>query len=257
MHRDESRFPEPGPEGPGALDRLLNQVRLRAYEIHRDRVASHVPGDETSDWKAAEQDVLGAEGLLPVRREAAPPEPVEPETSLPSDHPAIGEMAALERAAAALGSLTARDIMHGRVGAVGPECTLGQLARALDESGVPAVAVVDGRQRLMGVVSVTDLVHGAALAQASAARLPGDEAAGRPAGQMLASVRVGDVCSRALVAALPEATLIELSGLMAGHRVNQVLIVDEERIVGMVTALDVVSSIWSRFSPPRRHYTVP
>src|SRR5690606_8906842 len=143
MYRDEVR---PGPEGPGALDRLLDQVRLRAYEIHRDRVASRTPGDEASDWRAAEQDVLGAVGLV------APPE-------APADHPAIAETAALERAAGALASPTARDIMHGRVQAVGPECTLGQLARALDESGVPAVPVVDGRQRLLGVVSVTDLVH--------------------------------------------------------------------------------------------------
>lgn len=251
MHRDEGRPPEPGPAGPGALDRLLNQVRLRAYEIHRDRLASQVPGNEESDWRAAEQDVLAAAGLLPS---VEPPAPVEERV-----HPAIEEAAALERAAAALGSLTARDIMHGRIRPVGPECTLGQLARALDESGVSAVPVVDGRQRLLGVVSGADLVHGAALAQASVAELSGHPAAAanRLAGEALAAVRVGEVCSRALVAALPEATLLELSGLMAGHRVNQVLIVDEERIVGMVTALDVVSSIWSRFSPPRQHFTVP
>lgn len=264
MYRDQTPESRLGSQLPGALARLLEAVKLRAYEVYRDRVARGAPGDEEGDWRTAERDVLTTAGLL-----AAPAEPAEDqETSLLEPDPVIpgspagGENAALERVAAALGALTARDVMHGRLATVEPDCTLGQLARTLDERGVPAVPVVDGHQRLLGVVSVTDLVHGAALAQASAASLPAGDRIGsardqnRVAGEMLAAVRVGEVFSRALVAAPPEATLLELAGLMTGHRVHQVVIVDENRIAGLVTALDLVCALYSRY-PASPHYTVP
>lgn len=281
------------------LERLLADVKLRAYQIHRDRVASGVPGDALTDWKSAEQAVLTAAGLLgpdygadvpqgaeqALQRETTaeasgeaalaeaemaiagearrppPPGVSGPERPMAPVAPPVG-LTSIEHLAAAMASLTARDVMRGRVTPVGPECTLAQLARTLDERCITAVPVVDRDHRLLGVATVSDLVHGAALAQQSAARIAGGSSLGDPAldasraaGQMLANVRVGDVCSRGLVAAPPDASLLELGTLMAGHRVQQVLIIEDGCIVGLVTALDLMCALYGRF-PKEAQYTV-
>jgi len=284
------RYESPAPNGgtrTGPLARLLSDVKRRAYQRYRDRVAAGRPGDENRDWDDAEREVLEEAGL------AAQPEdefdggaPMEepgpglpPEVGAPSAPPRdatlagspaalspeealIRELAAPRRpetapAAAGLTGLTARDVMTSHVIAVGPECTLAQLAHALDERGLSAVPVVDANQRLLGVVSARDLVHLSAAADTSAARFvdhgggkDGAVVRARVAGELLAGARVGDVCSRQMVVSPPDATLLDVCARMVSQRVHQVVIVEAGRAVGIVTALDVVKALSRQATGP-------
>ncbi|MDD1769956.1 MAG: CBS domain-containing protein, partial [Methanomassiliicoccales archaeon] len=51
-----------------------------------------------------------------------------------------------------------KDIMTKKVITVGPETTLREVARTLFENHISGVPVVDGSDRLLGIVSETDIV---------------------------------------------------------------------------------------------------
>lgn len=42
---------------PARLEDLIDQVKAKALEIYRERQSTGKPGDEISDWVAAEKDI--------------------------------------------------------------------------------------------------------------------------------------------------------------------------------------------------------
>jgi CBS domain-containing protein len=62
---------------------------------------------------------------------------------------------------------------------------------------------------------------------------------GVAAGLDLTSARVGDVASRTPVAVAPDQDLDEAMELMAEHRVRRLPVVDDGRLVGVVSQADV------------------
>ncbi len=146
--------------------------------------------------------------------------------------------------------LRVRDIMQTDVVTTGPDTTVEELADLLAEHKVSGVPVVDGANRVIGVVSEADVIM-----QDADLHFPHYV-------QLLESIiylesirkfeqryrkafgtKVADIMSREVVAISPEASVREAATLMADRGVNRLPVTEQRRVVGIVTRGDIVRAI--------------
>ena len=109
------------------------------------------------------------------------------------------------------------DIMTRSVLTFSPQTTIAQAARALNDRRVGGAPVLDG-SRVVGVVSKTDLVD-----------LAGD-----------GSAPIEQVMTPVLIAVRPTDPAMAAVRLMVTDRVHRALVMQDGRLVGIVTSLDVL-----------------
>jgi len=140
-----------------------------------------------------------------------------------------------------------RDVMSRN-----PICVTGaadarELARLFDENDVSGVPVVDAQDRVVGVVSRTDLLH----------RCVEGPPGSRPGGAFLEALGesaslggfdpeelglVQDFMTDPPVTATPDETVKAVARRMAEERVHRIVVIDERgHAVGIVTTLDIMS----------------
>lgn len=146
---------------------------------------------------------------------------------------------------------TAQDIMTARPVCVEPGMTVRDVARIFDEHGISGAPVVDGKGRLAGVVSRTDLVR--RYSDGDIEGDPGmlielfrkqDEAHPGPSPDRL--IAVEDFMTSNPITASPSTPVGDLARKMVDARVHRVIVVDAGRIpVGIVTSLDLVKALAS------------
>jgi CBS domain-containing protein len=107
------------------------------------------------------------------------------------------------------------------VARIGPDATLIDVARALTERDVGALVVGEG-ERVTGVVSERDVVRALA------------------AGRDPATTRAADVANTDLVWCDAAATVAEVAAEMMERYVRHVLVEDAGRLVGIVSARDLL-----------------
>ena len=146
--------------------------------------------------------------------------------------------------------LRVKDIMQTDVVAAGPDTTVEELADLLAEHRISGVPVVDGENRVIGVVSEADVIM-----QDADLHFPHYV-------QLLESIiylesirkfeqryrkafgtKVADIMSREVVAISPEASVREAATLMADRGVNRLPVTEQRRVVGIVTRGDIVRAI--------------
>lgn len=149
--------------------------------------------------------------------------------------------------------MTARDIMHSDVVTIGPGATVRELADLLAEHAISGVPVVDAAGTLVGVVTEGDVIM-----QDAELHFPHYL-------QFLDSViylesvrkfeerfrktfgnKVADVMSTEVITVTPDATVHEITTLMADNNVNRLPVIEEGRIVGIITRGDIVRAIAER-----------
>jgi CBS domain-containing protein len=151
--------------------------------------------------------------------------------------------------------LTARDIMHAEVVTIGPDATVRELADLLAQHRISGVPVVDTEGAVVGIVTEGDVIL-----QDAELHFP-HYIQFLDSTIYLESVRkfeerfrktfgnkVADVMSTEVVTVSPDATIHELTTLMADNEVNRLPVVDEGRLVGIITRGDIVSAIAGRGS---------
>ncbi|MEN2423948.1 CBS domain-containing protein [Streptomyces rimosus] len=137
-------------------------------------------------------------------------------------------------------------VMNRDVVTTSPEVPFKEVADLLARHAISGVPVVDRDDKVLGVVSETDLMsHQAAQdddaprpwyalrRRANSARAARTKAGGRTAGDLMTSpaVTIG-----------PRRTVAEAARTMAAHRVERLPVIDEEgRIMGIVTRSDLLS----------------
>ncbi len=140
-----------------------------------------------------------------------------------------------------------KDIMQTEVKVVSPRLSLLELERRFADEKVSGFPVVD-EGKIVGVVSVNDVIRGR--------RENGDNISlelefyqegnnqetiplrGSPP-QQRATLIVRDVMSTNVIRIDKEAELKEVAGLMTEHRVHRVLVTDNDRLVGIISALKI------------------
>lgn len=137
-----------------------------------------------------------------------------------------------------------RDIMTTELVKVGPETTVGEIARLLVAKAVSAVPVVEGADRLVGIVSESDLIRrlGDELPERASWWL---ELLASPDKRAAAYLKVHgrtarEVMTSKLVTIDETATIAEAVRQMETNRVKRLPVMRRERLRGLVSRADLV-----------------
>jgi CBS domain-containing protein len=152
-----------------------------------------------------------------------------------------------------------RDVMNVKPITVQVDSPVSEAARLLRENKVSGLPVLDG-ERIVGVVSESDLLR----------LLSVDESEGglwlpspfevfevpfrdlvkwermHAAIDEIPKKKVGTIMSRNLHEVGPDDTIEEAAGIMTRHRINRLPVVEEGRLVGIVTRGDIISGLGMR-----------
>lgn len=136
-----------------------------------------------------------------------------------------------------------KDVMTHEVVRAGRETSFKQVARLLSEHGISGLPVVDDGQRVLGVISETDLLHHQAQRQDGHGhvRLPKLTRTARTAAAKARARTAEHLMTRPVVTTTPEEYVTEAARTMREHRVERLPVVDDEgRLVGIVTRGDLL-----------------
>jgi CBS domain-containing protein len=152
--------------------------------------------------------------------------------------------------------MKARDVMVRNVITVGPDAMVQDIARLLLERHVSAVPVVGKDGALIGIISENDLMrrpesgtqrHRAWWLQMMTAR----EVLAKEFSRSHA-MRAEDVMTRRVITARPDTLLRDIADLLEKHRIKRVPIVDEGKLVGIVSRANLLQAL---ASSPRSNAT--
>jgi CBS domain-containing protein len=133
--------------------------------------------------------------------------------------------------------MRARDIMTKPVISVRPETSVKEAAATLAGNGFTGLPVVDGDDRLIGIVTEADLVRDRVPRDPRARCHPGDEL------PTTTTTTVGEVMTTAVVAMGPGTDVAMLAKALLDSGYRSMPIVDGSRVVGIVTRRDIVRVI--------------
>lgn len=139
--------------------------------------------------------------------------------------------------------MQAREMMSTPVITVRPEALLKEVAGLMIARAVSGVPVVDRDGRPLGMISESDFLarEEYGLGNGVLDRLADRLGVGGDA--KLHGRTAGDLMTGPVITARPDTTARELGHLMATHTVNRIPIVEDGRIVGIVTRADVVRTL--------------
>lgn len=135
-----------------------------------------------------------------------------------------------------------QEVMSTEVVAVGPEETANRAWTKMWRQRIRHLTVMDG-ERLVGLISERDL-------------------GGRDGSEVRNGMRVRDLMSEQVVSATPRTTLRQAANKMRGHTIGSLPVIEKDRVVGIVTATDVLdelgrSSTRPTVQAPRRDMRLP
>jgi len=153
-------------------------------------------------------------------------------------------------------NLTASEIMNRDVIVAQESMTIQELANLLTAKMITGVPVVDLGGSLVGVVSATDIVRSSARRTAIAREnlessyyLRGwedkvdEDELGSFHVEEDEGLTVGEIMTPLIFKVTEDATLAEMADTMIGGRIHRLLITKDDRVVGIVTTLDMLKAI--------------
>jgi CBS domain-containing protein len=142
--------------------------------------------------------------------------------------------------------------MQTGVLSVAPETPLIKVAQLFLEEAIHGAPVVDDMERLLGVVSIVDLLRGVEEEHDSSSssgtyfrellEFSGPDWSSMPGDfqDRLAQVTVADVMQPSVVTVTEDTPIPEVAKALRANRIHRVIVVRGERMVGIVSALDLV-----------------
>jgi CBS domain-containing protein len=145
---------------------------------------------------------------------------------------------------------TAAQIMTKKVLTVKPSTPMREIAALLAEHNISAVPVVDAKGAVVGMVSEGDLVRGHTVEhdERSAWWLEMIAEGGKLSPEYESYVRsadktAADLMTKPVITAEPGAITVELAKLMDKHKIKRVPIVENGRLVGIVSRANLIHSL--------------
>jgi len=144
--------------------------------------------------------------------------------------------------------LKAKDIMTSPVVTATPETTVREIAETLLKRHISAVPVVDEKNQVVGVVSEGDLIRRAEIGTDQKPRswwldLFADPAAEATDYAKSHGLRARDVMTRKVVAAGPDATLVDIAEILEKHHIKRVPILEGGRLIGIVSRANLLQGL--------------
>ncbi|MBZ5496769.1 MAG: CBS domain-containing protein [Acidobacteriia bacterium] len=143
-----------------------------------------------------------------------------------------------------------RDIMTRAVIKVGPETSVSEIARLMAEHHASGLPVVDEEDRVLGVVTDLDLV-----VRNTRFKLPAFftllnatiyfESAGHIRERLhhMLGTTAREIMSEPPITITADATIEELAEIMLGRHVNPIPVIEEGRLIGIVSRYDIIRSM--------------
>lgn len=142
--------------------------------------------------------------------------------------------------------MNASEIMSHPVIGIGPDEPIAEAARRMLQHRISGLPVTQG-DRLLGIVTEGDLLRRAELGTEKRRPhwLEFVVGPGASAGEYVAAHgrKVAEVMSQEIVAVDPQAPLESIVGLMEKRRIKRVAVVDEGRLVGIVSRADLMRAL--------------
>jgi CBS domain-containing protein len=143
--------------------------------------------------------------------------------------------------------MNVQEAMTKDVVTVGPQTTVGEIADLLVRHRISAVPVVSDDNRVVGIVSQTDLGHRSETGTEKRRKWWLDMFADSDtkAREYIKShgLKAQDVMSRIVVSVSRQASLSEVADALDTHRIRQVPVMDDGKLVGMVSRADLVRKL--------------
>jgi CBS domain-containing protein len=140
--------------------------------------------------------------------------------------------------------LTIRDVMVRTVVTVEAHATIKEVAQALVDNRISGMPVVDADGVVLGVVSEADVLlkeGGAdAIQHRSLARVRGESQETRAQLAKAAATTAGEAMTAPPITIGPDRSIADAAALMTGRRVNRLPVVEDGRLVGIVSRADLV-----------------
>ncbi len=151
--------------------------------------------------------------------------------------------------------ICAKDIMTIDVIYAVEDMTVQELSQLLSEHRITGAPVLDAAGALVGVVSASDIllhdeVFGDEPVQGSDYHRQieerGDALWEGLAPEEVGDRRVGDIMSRGAITAQQDTPIAELAGLMYSHRIHRVIILNGDRLAGIVSTMDILKAVMEK-----------
>ncbi len=145
----------------------------------------------------------------------------------------------------------AKDIMTTQVLTVSPETTVREIALLMADKGISAVPVVNGGE-VVGIVSEGDLIHRQELGtdefrkRASWYNIVDDKEAAAAFVAKAHGMVARDVMTRDVISISGRISLVEVADIMESNNVKQLLVMQDSRLIGIVTRADIVRALAAR-----------
>jgi CBS domain-containing protein len=143
--------------------------------------------------------------------------------------------------------MNAQEAMTKDVITVGPDATVGEIAALLVQHRISAVPVVSQDNRVVGIVTQTDLGHRSETGTEKKRKwwLDVFADADAKAREYIKShgLKAQDVMTRHIVSVSRTSSLAEVAEVLDTHRIRQVPVMEDGKLVGMVSRTDLVRKL--------------
>ncbi|KAB2919821.1 MAG: CBS domain-containing protein [Hyphomicrobiaceae bacterium] len=143
--------------------------------------------------------------------------------------------------------MKARDVMVKDVIKVGPDTTIGEIAAILVRHRISGVPVVGEGDRVIGIVTQTDLAHRSETGTEKRRKwwleIFADPNAQAREYVKSHGLKARDVMTRVVISVSSDADLAEVADILDTHRIRQAPVMDGGKIVGMISRADLVRAL--------------
>ncbi|GAA3829273.1 CBS domain-containing protein [Streptomyces phyllanthi] len=139
-----------------------------------------------------------------------------------------------------VGEVMTREVVEAR-----RETSFKNVARLLDQHRISGLPVVDDDDKVLGVISETDLIHGQVARSVPGRvrrfRVPALRRSARHAAAVARATTAEDLMSTPAITVHPEQPVADAARVMERHHVERLPVVDEEdRLIGIATRRDLL-----------------
>jgi CBS domain-containing protein len=117
-----------------------------------------------------------------------------------------------------------KEIMTTDVKTIRPEDSVRLLAETMMKNQIGSLVVVEGSGAVVGIATERDIIEDIILL-----------------GKDPEEVKVQDIMTKNLIAINSDATLEEAAEVMVNHKIKKLPVIDKGRLVGIVTATDLIA----------------